>query len=168
MSESSRYFNVSTDGPPTGSTPESSSHARVRNTEQSQLLASTAVSDDNSSNVSLKAPKSFPERISPRAEHTKARSLASWKYDGIAWLIACGFFLAVIGLLSYWDDKPFNSWTFGISLNAMISVLASLTYLFLLVPVSSSIAQLKWNHFSQPRPLYDFSLIDQASKSTFG
>lgn len=93
--------------------------------------------------------------------------LKRWTIDFVAWIVAFGSLMAIIGVLKYWSDRPVSDWTAGITLNTLVSVLATLVYLFLMVPVSSCIAQLKWNCFHRPRPLFDFYLVDEASRSAF-
>lgn len=90
-----------------------------------------------------------------------------WTTDLLAWIVAFGCLVAIAGVLQHWNDRPVTEWKSSITLNTVISILATFLYLFVMVPVSSCIAQLKWNCFYEPRPLFDFDLVDQASRSAF-
>lgn len=57
---------------------------------------------------------------------------------------------------------------YGITLNAIVSALATASKASLLCAVADSIGQLKWSWFQQPRNLYDLQAFDEASRGPAG
>ena len=74
--------------------------------------------------------------------------------------------LAILGLL---NDKPLTSFDFGVNVNALVNVASQVGQTALLVPVASSISQLKWiwlnGHGGPMGTLEDF---DMASRGLMG
>ena len=99
--------------------------------------------------------------------HGLGKSIHPWVGDLLAWLIACVGLLVIVSLLAHWNGRRTADWSSHIQISTLISTLASITYLFLMIPIASSISQLKWNHFVSRKALYDFHTIDQASRSVF-
>lgn len=91
-----------------------------------------------------------------------------WVTDILAWAVCAALLIATAIILHQHDGRLVQPLGGGISLNALVSTLISVLYVFLMVPIGSSIAQLKWNHFDAPYPLYDIHLFDEASKGVFG
>ncbi len=91
-----------------------------------------------------------------------------WGPDVLAvvFAVACSIGLAV--LLALEDGKPVFSW-YGVTLNALVALLATCSKSALLVVVAESTSQWKWILFSRDaRPLMDFERIDSASRGPFG
>lgn len=80
----------------------------------------------------------------------------------------------VVALLYAYDGKPMPQWPLGvnhvtITLNALVSLLATLSKAFMLVPLAESIGQLKWLWFEhKSRPLADLQSHDAASRGIRG
>ncbi len=77
--------------------------------------------------------------------------------------------IAVIGiLLACYNNKPVLDWK-GVTLNAIVSLLSTMSSALLAFTVSESLGQAKWVWLSwQQRPLNDLNLIDQGSRGPLG
>ncbi|KAK4196282.1 hypothetical protein QBC40DRAFT_268560 [Triangularia verruculosa] len=94
-----------------------------------------------------------------------------WKIWGLETLsLIVGFlvFAGIIALLASHDQKQLPSWPLKISLNSVLAFLTTVAKAAFMWPVSNAISQAKWSWFLQDRPLYDFHLIDQASRGSWG
>ena len=77
--------------------------------------------------------------------------------------------LAVIGVVVFvYDDHPAPTLPRGISLNAVVSDLATISKSALLFMVAACISQLKWPWYSVRRNLNDLQLLDDASRGPLG
>ncbi|KAF5493987.1 hypothetical protein CGCF413_v010401 [Colletotrichum fructicola] len=71
--------------------------------------------------------------------------------------------------LSKADENPLDAWPLAISPNTIVAVLTTVARTALLVPLGSSISQLKWRHlFLKARPLEHLQLFDSASRGPWG
>ncbi len=78
-------------------------------------------------------------------------------------------FGSIIGVLRAFDNHPLPSLPKGITLNAVVSILATGAKSALLAAVASAIGQGKWTWFqSQPRPLEHAQILDEASRGPYG
>lgn len=99
------------------------------------------------------------------------------------WLFEVGAeFLAFTSLglmllvLWYYDDKPQAHWQYShVTLNGVVSFLATVARTGLMVPVSAAIGQRKWLRFlpgrgntQRSRQLQDFETFDDASRGSLG
>ena len=76
---------------------------------------------------------------------------------------------SIIGVLKAYNNQPVPSLPKGITLNAVISILATGSKSALLAAVASAIAQGKWTWFhSDDRPLEHAQILDEASRGPFG
>ncbi|KAI5461888.1 hypothetical protein BGZ63DRAFT_454547 [Mariannaea sp. PMI_226] len=67
------------------------------------------------------------------------------------------------------DEKPLSSWSFPISINAIIATLTTACTSAIMHNVSAFISQLKWLHFKIcPRQLYNLDRFDEASRGPYG
>ena len=84
-------------------------------------------------------------------------------------LVGCFAALAgIVSLLAAFDGKSVFEWN-GVTLNAIISILAVSMKAFLLFSVAECVGQWKWIVFSRgKRMLMDFELIDMASRGPMG
>jgi hypothetical protein len=69
--------------------------------------------------------------------------------------------------LIYTKDKPLNTWPLALTINSVLSKLASAA---LILPISEAIGQLKWKWFdgSKSRDIIDFEIYDKASRGAWG
>jgi heme/copper-type cytochrome/quinol oxidase subunit 2 len=104
---------------------------------------------------------------------TPQKQQRHWVLD--TWLIEIGCIslgisslVVILVLLLQYNNEAQPQWH-GVTLNAVISVLATVARIGLVVPVAESLAQWKWMWFSKDlRPLADFELLDDASRGSRG
>ncbi|KFY46556.1 hypothetical protein V494_00432 [Pseudogymnoascus sp. VKM F-4513 (FW-928)] len=96
--------------------------------------------------------------------------VTNWWWLEIVGLVLCILSLmATVIILDKYNGKPINDWPYKITLNAVISVVATMTQMALMLPVTSSLSQLKWLWFNEkPHPLADFEFFDSASRGAWG
>lgn len=75
--------------------------------------------------------------------------LGRWSSDLFACLLACGAFLSIVIILWTQHARPLPRWPFGISVNALVSVFASLLKAAMIYPVASGQSSLNPRSFSQ-------------------
>ncbi|GES64543.1 hypothetical protein AAWM_03962 [Aspergillus terreus] len=90
----------------------------------------------------------------------------AWELGGV--VASAGLLAAMLVLLGVCDQQPQPTWP-HISLNAVISVLSTLSKASLVFSVGESLGQLKWVWFNQQeRPLLDLQSFDRASRGAWG
>lgn len=87
-------------------------------------------------------------------------------------VVACTFSIlalgAVAGVLASANGKVVLAWH-GLTLNTIISILATASKLSALFVLGAAIAQSKWAIFSRrPRSLLEFEAVEQAGRGVFG
>jgi len=92
----------------------------------------------------------------------------SWPWDIASWILSLFCFLAIVIVLLYFHNRELPNWPWSITINTMISILTSLGTLLLAVPIASALGQTKWLRLDQRRSLYDFVLVDDATRSPWG
>ncbi|CUS07400.1 unnamed protein product [Tuber aestivum] len=104
--------------------------------------------------------------------HTKKRRVDYWAWEWLAILIS---FLAIVAstiVLLLFNDKAIPAWSWsssGISVNAILSLLSTLSRASLLVPIDECMGQLMWLWFSKrERRLADVEVYNQASRGPLG
>lgn len=81
---------------------------------------------------------------------------------------ASGLSMAAIGiLLAHYNSEPIFDWN-GITLNAIIAVLSTISKVTLAFTLSECLGQAKWIWFSKERPLSDIDLLDSGSRGPLG
>jgi hypothetical protein len=110
-----------------------------------------------------------PEKAPKTPSGSHKRLLAdTWFLEIGSLLLGIGAFVVIIILLAHYDSKQQFQWN-GVTLNAFVAVLATITRIGIVVPVAEALAQWKWMHFSKGyKPLSDFGLLDDASRGTRG
>ena len=92
----------------------------------------------------------------------------TWALELAGLLLSVVALIAIIILLQVYDGHPQFSFH-GVTLNAVVAVLAACVRLGFAIPVSEGLAQWKWLWFSRKiRPLGDFDTLDDASRGTRG
>lgn len=107
------------------------------------------------------------KRSTQRATTTTLDAFWIMEIAGVVVSIACLTAIAIT--LFIHDRQPLSSWTFYLSLNTVVSILATISKTTILVAVTAAISQGKWNMFKAgPHPLKLFQDIDQASRGGIG
>ncbi len=118
--------------------------------------------------ISMEEPKAT-QKPSRKPKLRKPSSISlSWKNDILAWLGSCTCFVAIVVVLSELEGKVLPEMRFGLTPNAIISLLATFMELLLLSPVHSAIGQIKWLRALRQQPMDDFRVIDRATRSPWG
>jgi hypothetical protein len=92
-----------------------------------------------------------------------------WPLEVGCWLLSLAFLFAIVAVLTVFDGNTIPQWRFGITVNTLVSIFATINVLLLSIIVSAAVGQVKWIWFrSQARALVDFDIINEASKGPTG
>jgi hypothetical protein len=98
-----------------------------------------------------------------------SRSLVkNWFWEISSCLTSLVTIVGIIILLSHYNGLPMSDWPYGVTLNAVLSILSTLMKATMVFAVSESLSQLKWPWFRNGNRLSDIGLIDSASRGTTG
>lgn len=90
-----------------------------------------------------------------------------WDFAGALVAVICMVLIAVTLIVA--DGKALDGWSLLISPNTIVAVLTTVARTALLVPLGSSISQLKWRHLLlKAQPLNHIQLFDNASRGPWG
>ncbi|KAK3987180.1 hypothetical protein QBC44DRAFT_400961 [Cladorrhinum sp. PSN332] len=92
----------------------------------------------------------------------------TWMLEILCIIGGLAVFTTIIIVLALFDQKELPNWPLRISLNTVLAFLAIVAKAAFMMPVSAAISQTQWSWFSRERPLYDFHLVDQASRGPLG
>ncbi|KAE8385910.1 hypothetical protein BDV23DRAFT_164216 [Aspergillus alliaceus] len=92
----------------------------------------------------------------------------SWLWEILSCVIAVASLAAIIVVLYMYDGKSIPDWPYGITLNAVISLLTTLMKAAMAFPITEALSQLKWSWFSRGNQLSDLALLDAASRGAIG
>lgn len=93
---------------------------------------------------------------------------SSWTLEILSCLTSIVFFIAIIVVLWYYDGRPMPDWPYGITLNALVSVLSTVMKASMAFIVAEGLAQLKWSWFRGGNKLSDLPLLDAGSRGAMG
>ena len=129
-----------------------------RRSHTSEAKASAYLTDDNlilSAQPSM-SRQSFHDRIFTR----------TWAVELLCWFLALVSLLVIIIVVRVFNGQPLQNWRSGLTLNTLISVVSQIAQTAVLVPVASSISQLKWIWFGkgEKRAIGDMEPFDKASR----
>jgi Protein of unknown function (DUF3176) len=91
-----------------------------------------------------------------------------WLWEVLTIIVSVICMAAIITILLAYHRRPVQSLPSGITLNAIVSFLATVSKAAMLVSVASCISQLKWHWFDQRRRLADFGMFDECSRGPWG
>ncbi|KAJ3546417.1 hypothetical protein NM208_g2017 [Fusarium decemcellulare] len=141
----------------------------VSNAKASQSYAYTTT---RSYDLDLQAEDSDkPEKVIDYTEHKRYGILtgAGWLLEILTTFLSLGVLVAISIIFWSMDDKPYSNWQFPISINAVVSILATAGSAARMHGVSTFISQLKWVHFKKkPQKLQNFQNFDEASRGSYG
>lgn len=131
------------------------------------IITANSISRAPSSTEDL---KDTTETLSPPKLSFYNRLDALWILELSAIVASVACFVAIIVILSIFDDTSVPDWTFFFSLNAIVSTLGTTSNALMGLAVSAALGQAKWNWFGKHRsgPLANFSMIDRASRGPLG
>lgn len=92
----------------------------------------------------------------------------TWLLQGLSVLGSFVLISVLVVLLARFDNTPILEWN-GMSLNAVVALIATILKGLVALTISDCLGQAKWIWFSRQRqPLSDFAIIDQGSRGPFG
>ncbi|KAJ6019806.1 hypothetical protein N7499_003093 [Penicillium canescens] len=104
-----------------------------------------------------------------RSSRWDAKMLDTWFYEICALCFSTLCFVAILCVLRVYDQKPTPKLSNGLTLNTVISVLATASKSSLIYVVGESIGQLKWIFFhTASNPLSYMQAYDSASRGPWG
>ncbi|RAL12401.1 DUF3176 domain-containing protein [Aspergillus homomorphus CBS 101889] len=89
---------------------------------------------------------------------------AGWLFEIVSCVIAVGALVAIVVVLQTYDGKPMPNWPYGITLNALISLLVTVMKAAMVYPITEGLSQLKWSWFNRQNKLNDLAVLDAASR----
>ncbi|KAI0536019.1 hypothetical protein GGR58DRAFT_528840 [Xylaria digitata] len=94
----------------------------------------------------------------------------TWLWEILSIILSGVCFALTLVLLKIYDQRPPPQFIYGITLNALISILTTFSKSALLVVVAGAISQLKWRWFQNTngKSLLDTQLFDDASRGPWG
>lgn len=93
----------------------------------------------------------------------------TWLHEVIATVFSLACFASIVGVLVAYDQEPTPSLSYGLTLNAIISILATASKSSLVFTIGECIGQLKWVWFHKsPRQVDGMQLFDSASRGPLG
>ncbi|CAG7921681.1 unnamed protein product [Penicillium olsonii] len=118
-------------------------------------------------------PQSKPRPLSTAEQQAVLQSQtifwgSSWTLEFISCLMSVIFLAAIIVVLRMYDGKPMPDWPYGITLNALVSVLSTVMKAAMVFIITEGLSQLKWSWFSKGNKLSDLALLDAASRGPAG
>ena len=87
----------------------------------------------------------------------------SWWLEFLSWLAATVMLLVLLILLAKFDKKPLSAWHSKLTPNTIIAAVSQLVQMVILVPIASSLSQLKWLWYRERKPLEDIAYFQDAS-----
>jgi hypothetical protein len=95
-------------------------------------------------------------------------SIDTWLVEIATMAISAASLSIIVVLLQQYNGCPQFRWHV-LTLNAVISALATIVRIGFVVPAAASLAQWKWMWFSKrPKPLVDFQTLDEANRGLVG
>lgn len=93
----------------------------------------------------------------------------SWTLEYAALVIAVASLASIGILLGIYGKRPTSAWTYTVTLNSVLSTLATVMKGSMLLPVGACLSQLKWAWYHhEKRSLLHFQLFDAASRGPLG
>lgn len=151
-----------------------SRHRRASSHDSSTFLADrkdilTTIDDDHSGGFSGDANPMMKHQNNIHTE--RDLSILSWGYEIFSLVVAMASLLGLVGLLRSVEDQEIPQWSiagWGVTLNAIISIVSTLFRTTLLVSVARNIGQFGWIWYTHPRSLDDLAYYDAASRGVLG
>ncbi|KAM0254675.1 hypothetical protein ACHAQJ_006525 [Trichoderma viride] len=131
--------------------------------EQSSDMESARPSVDGQIGEKKKKKKAFGDHVLVSMWSTW------WNTEILAMIISIACMAVLVWVLARFQNQLSSTWSFWISLNAIVAIAATVIKATLLAAVSACLSQEKWWHFShKSRKLQDLAAIDYASRGPIG
>ncbi|TGJ86985.1 hypothetical protein E0Z10_g1712 [Xylaria hypoxylon] len=123
----------------------------------------------DSTNASFESSKLSGRTNLGRALRLKQWATDYWIWEFTSWFISTLLLVGVVLTLSLHQNQPLPEWPFGITINALISFLSSLSTSALVGVVASAIGQGGWAAVASAKlPLLQLEVYDGASRGPMG
>lgn len=116
------------------------------------------------------SPKTSPEALKSQKVDRQSLWLDTWLFEYIALAFSIACFIAMCGVLRAYDNQRRPELTYHLSLNAIISILATGCKSSLIFVIGEAIAQLTWLWFrgATYRTCFGLQAFDSASRGPLG
>ncbi len=152
---------------------ESWNNDKSQANHNSRLLTSEINRPDMASNVPDSKPSTSPEITA--AQHSKRLIWKWWLFEILASIISVASMIALILVLSRYEDTPLRVWRFNITLNGVVALLSTVCRTSLMIPVGAAVSQAVWLHYLPSRDnslkhkeLKHVETFNEASRGSFG
>ncbi|KAK4462956.1 hypothetical protein QBC42DRAFT_296395 [Cladorrhinum samala] len=137
-----------------------------------KLAARSSNSGSHDDMVKHPIPSRYP-RLLPRRDRWAAfwqrRGDDTWTWELLCILLSVLCIITIATILQVYDGRKPPSLPAGITINAVVSVLSTISKSALIFSVSAAIGQTKWDWYEkEPRRLYDMEIFDEASRGPLG
>ena len=88
----------------------------------------------------------------------------TWLSEIIALSLAAICILLIVIILAIFKSRPLSHWHARITINTLINFVSQLAQTALVIPLASSVSQLKWLWYRKPRSLSSIDDFDKASR----
>ncbi|KIW33987.1 uncharacterized protein PV07_00793 [Cladophialophora immunda] len=137
--------------------------------EHGSAMFRPASSEDESRPSSVDIVEKKLQNSAPRRSGWWSRLVSdSWIIELVASFVSFAAIASIIGVLWGYDQKPVPPLMKGITLNAVISFLATISRTAIMLCVGTVISQGKWLWFKKERSLMDLQNIEDASRGPLG
>lgn len=130
-----------------------------------ELVSKTSFSEEEKADT-----LSSPQPTTPR--HLRFSSLFAewWMEEILAGVLSLLCLVSIVIILVWYDARAQPSLRLGITLNAVVALLATIMKASSSIPLAQCISQLKWISFAgaRPHPITDFDVYDSASRGGWG
>ena len=131
-------------------------HERMEERKQDHL--ETEVLQDHGLNMLTKESSNRWSRI----------ATYQWIWELCALLVSLLSLVAIVLILRLREERPLPDWPVSITINALISIFATVMSATMSVPIAAGVSQAKWSWFQQYHALSDVEVYDQASRGPWG
>lgn len=96
-------------------------------------------------------------------------SITLWLWELLSLFVSTSCIGAIMGILAHYNGRKLPDWSYGLTINGIISILAVIAKSALILSVAEALSQLKWCQFwNRERPVLDFERFDLASRGPWG
>jgi hypothetical protein len=112
--------------------------------ERPSINTDTGIKTQNAKYASLSTDESATSCQTPTSSWFYRITLDTWVPEIFALFISAASIIAITAILEHYDDTKSPELSYGITLNAVVSILATVSRSMLIFAVSMCIGQLKW------------------------